>query len=899
MPNPSLSPASVGSTVYTATNSKGLVADLSFDFAGTGTFVEFKVSYPQAAAGVQVKLEQGGISLALPAHDTTTFASLHRRIDADAAASGSDTVLTCKITSTLGVGSNEAWRVQASSSSPQTWQLTQGDNTPVDPTITRIMCDPVAGFMITAPTLAGSTVKEKDTVTLTASPATGPVAAPTVVGSPAPPVSYSWTKTGNLAISDFPHCSASQTMSFNAPGVYAPQTVDIVQEVWFEGGCPPSAAGFLRSAAPAQSLTIAARPQHLALVLDRSGSMTGPRWENAKTAARILAHLFVAMRSSVVAADRIEEIVFEDASCSWHAAPIDKRITSVLPMSSIGSADGQICGVNFGPAGTCTPIGDGLIKAIDDLAALGVANDPHFTIVLLTDGYENSGTIRVSGNTPAPAPPVQDFWTARQTGTARDVNARLSLYTIGLGPTVQEDVLDALAVPQGYRHVVDVNQVGDAMAQMVSFSQAAQRVAPEPIAGTGDTQRLVKVDPGVSRLAVSVEWSSSTDTIGLAWRKQGTTGPFDDISKPGGDAAVKKCPTHGFIWVDVAALFTVGGVQNPVPPTEWQIVHYNSSAAAQPLPDSDLLVFVDLFVRADIVFDRERYRTGDPMVITARLRAGDDPVTKATVTVELARPGESLGTFLATNGAGYKPPAKPTGADPDAPKAQMLKDLLSKHERGPGLPIVTPPSIFEDGSNQLFDDGAHHDGAAGDGNYANRYLALDKEGTYTWRFAIAGELADGSVFSRVMTISKWVGIKVDPAGSPVTTSVLPSPAGTQLTQVTVYPKDRNGEFLGPFRPDEVIFKSSSCPFQKEERRTVPEGVIYPQKDGGTMISRYDGGYTRVVECKEGEQSTISIIVQGQKLGPVTTGQPKGGCLPSLLKLPLGWIHRLRRPSPSV
>jgi Mg-chelatase subunit ChlD len=901
MPDPSISPANVGSTVYTVSNSKGLSADLRLDMVTTTPFPFFQVRYPPSAPGVQVTLRRGGTSLNLlpgPVNDTTTFTN--RRIVASASPSGSDTLLTCEIRATASPAPNEAWTVQAGSAAPHTWQFTQVDNTPADPTITRIMCDPVAKFTITAPTLTGSTVREKDTVTLTASPATGPAATPTVVGGPAPSVSYSWTKTGNLAITQFPQCSTSQTMSFNAPGVYGPRTVNIVEQVWFEGGCP-SPVGFLNASAPAQALTIDARPQHLALVLDRSGSMTGPRWENAKTAARILAHLFVAMRSSVVVADRIEEIVFEDSSCTWHTPSIDPLIGSVLPLSSVGSADGAICGVKFGPAGTCTPIGDGLIKAIDDLAALGTADDPHFTIVLLTDGYENSGTVVVSPNTPVPVlqPPVQKFSTARQEGTARQgVNNRLSLFTIGLGPTVQEDVLDALAAQsQGvYRHVVDVGQVGQAMADMVAFSHAAQRVSPEP-AGATPTTRLVKVDPKVSRLAVAVEWSNATDTIGLGWREQGSGGSFTDISKPGADAAVKKCPTHGFIWVDVASLF--GGDESAVPATEWQIVHYDSSAVPQPLPlvDGDLLVFVDLFVRADVVFDREQYRTGDPMVVTARLRAGDDPITKATVTVELARPGESLGTFLATNGAGYQP-TQPSPPDPDAPKAQMLKDLLRRHDKGPGLPILTPPSIFEDGSNQLFDDGAHHDEAAGDGNYANRYLELDKEGSYTWRFAVAGELPDGSAFTRVITVSKWVGIRVDPGSSPVTTSVLASPPGLQLTQITVYPKDRNGEFLGPFRPEDVVFKSSSCPFQKLERQTVPEGVVFPQKDGGSMVSRYDGGYTRVVECEQGRSSTITIIVQGQQLKPITTGQPRG-CLPSLLTLLLALVRRFRKPSPSA
>ena len=76
------------------------------------------------------------------------------------------------------------------------------------------------------------------------------------------------------------------------------------------------------------------------------------------------------------------------------------------------------------------------------------------------------------------------------------------------------------------------------------------------------------------------------------------------------------------------------------------------------------MVFVDLVLAAEVVFDRDRYSTGQPMVLTCRLRFGDEPVTGAKVFVELARPGESLGTFLARNGSNYRPgqpdgPARP------------------------------------------------------------------------------------------------------------------------------------------------------------------------------------------------------------------------------------------------
>ncbi|WP_432949928.1 vWA domain-containing protein [Kribbella sp. CA-253562] len=892
---PSISPAVLGSAVYTVTDSRGLVADLRLDVVPTSPYAGFQVRFPAAAAGVTATLRRGGVDLDLPVTDGTysfpaIFTGPSRRIDVIVSTNGPETVLDCEIRATPTAVADEVWSVRARADDPQTWQFTQVNDIGGDPTITRLLCDPVSGFTISAPTLSGGAVREKDTVTLTAAAATGTAAAPTYVGT-APTASYRWTKTGFVPITAFPACSASQTMTFAAPGVYGARTIGIAQEVWFETGC--GTVGFLNASAPAQNLTIAPRPQHLALVLDRSGSMAaGSRWQHATTAAQVMANLFIAMRSGVEPADRITELVFEDATCSWHALPISPQITPVLPLSNLAAADGLVCGTNFGSPGACTPIGDGLIKAIDDLGALGVADNPHFTIVLLTDGYENSGTVVVDPNTVVPAA-VQRYQVARQAGIVRqNVNSRLSLYTIGVGATVQQDVLDALATQAGgsYRLVAGVDEVEvvTAMTAMASMSQAAETREPDPFAA--NSPRVVKIESGVNRLAVAVLGTAEGDVIELARRPAGS-GSFTPVA-----ATVKKCGSHDFVWVDVAKLF--GGDETAVPALDWQITR-RSGGTVQSIADEHLLVFVDLFVRTDVVFDRDHYDTGDPIVLTARLRAGDQPVTGASVTVELARPGESLGTYLATNSGNYKP-GRPQRPDPHSPKAQMLAHLLHTHDL-PDLPIVTPSGFFQDGSDLLYDDGAHDDGQADDGNYANRYLDTDKEGTYTWRVTIEASLPDGSDIRRVLTLSRWVGISVAPQNSPILTAA-PIKFETVLrTAVTVVPADAKKELLGPFRAGDVRFAVRDGNFQTGEAQPNPDGVEYPRTDGGVLLSRYDGGYTRIVECPIGGSATVTVTVKGIELPPVVVGEPGTagggclpGCLPGLVGVLLGKLLRLLR-----
>jgi Mg-chelatase subunit ChlD len=848
MAPPAIVPNTLGSAVYTATNSAGLLVDLALDVPSTPPFAAFSVRFPAAAAPTLI-LQNGAVGLALPVADGDVNADNpfpKRKIVATAAADGADIVVAAEIRATANPALKEAWTVRADAAGPVSWQVVQEYNQPAAPTIRRIACDPVAAFTAAAPSLTGDTVREKDTVIFTAAAAIGTATAPTVIGAPIPAVEFGWSKTGPVVLNAFPATGASPTLVCNLPTVYGARSVSVTERATFVG------TGL--SASATQDLSIIARPQRLALVLDRSGSMAGDRWANAVIAAEILASVFVTMRASVHPEDRLALLVFDDTTCSWHAAPIASSIQPALALSSIADAANELTSVPFGAPGACTPIGDALLKAVDDFAAAGVAEDPHFTVVLLTDGYENSGTVIVDPNTPQAAG-TQRFAVARQAGPRFAVNAAMSLYTIGFGATVQEDVLDALAVGSGgaYAKLTQIDQLREALGQMAAFAAGVQCPAVEP-AAAGAGERVVKIGAGARRIAFSVLVPAAVpgDVVELSY-----------LSAAGGNpvavaGAVTAFGAHVFVAVDVAALF--GGDESAVAATEWHIVRKNGNSPV-PIADGELLAFEDLFIRADVVFDRDRYDTGDPIGLTCRIRAGDDPVLDARVHAELARPGESLGSFLATGGSEYRPP-RPQPPDPNAPKAQMISTLLRRAGRTE-LPVVTPGPVFEDGSAELVD-------ADGTGDYRNRFIDTDTEGSYAWRFTINGRLADGSEFSRLLVVSRWVGVSVDPDATRVDVAPLEPDERFERWAVTVYPRDRRGQQLGPFRPADVRFDTDTAAFEVE----VPEsgrGVVYPLPDGGVILSRYDGGYTRVLRSPRGVVARAVVTVKGTVLPVIYLG----------------------------
>ena len=391
------------------------------------------LSMAAAAAGLVIELVQNGPPIRIVAisggmgSDSTVPGF---EVSWSSATAGTITTININIRDVSGGGfSNVPWTLRAKASAPGTWTFEP------DPAafLSRVMCDPIASM---SSSVAGQ-VPEKTAVTLTASSAT----IGTVLGGPFPIVSYRFASIGPTAVSPLPVCSASPFVTFNTPGVYAASPVDLVLQVAFSD-CAGASTAWLTNTSTTISLTIQPRPQQVAILLDRSGSMSGDRWTNAVASARAIVRLFSTFRGGVHPGDRIGLLAFEDTGCSMGAGSVPSTPT-LLPLNDPAAADAAICGVGLGNPGSCTPIGQGLVAAMDLLAGGGQAADTRYTIVLLTDGYENAGPVQVG---PGILPPgVVSFATARTATPGRSfVNQRLALFTVGLGSTVDEPVLNNL-----------------------------------------------------------------------------------------------------------------------------------------------------------------------------------------------------------------------------------------------------------------------------------------------------------------------------------------------------------------------------------------------------------------------------------------------------------------------
>ena len=702
-------------------------------------------------------------------------------------------------------------------------------------------------------------IREQTAVTISASVSHAVLANPApILALPALPVIVSaWAPdpANTLALPGFVPTGA--TGNFTAPAVYATTPLNFI----LTSALDLAANGTIDMTDPKNTATLALSILQarygMVLVLDRSGSMGSSlgggmsKWQASVQAAHAWADLFRAFRTGDT--HRAGVVTFENDGCSWALSGADDvvfrnpssaaAIPGATPMSAL-SGMGNVTTWNLGTPQTCTPIGDGLVKAWDAIGAQLIPDD-RAAVVLMTDGYENSGAVTIAS---AMGSASATFGATRTDPSHSAANAIIGnrLYTLALGTQVDDDRLNTLGSGYYQQITTSVDELTPAFAAMLGDVLAAnQLMAQPPLVADPDAPSnalYYRVSTGEKVLAFLVQWGTATDALRIGWRPQGSpaTTPFTLVGVAPPNVTETKRSTHGLTRIDLPAVVGAGS-----PATEWRLQHVNNLNVPQPLSATGALVMVDLVTDVEVGFDKKQFFIGETIGITARIASGGVAVTGATVQYDAARPGESLGTYLTQRAPIYKRLSEEPirqGADPPKGKGLMVKTLFATDRR-------EDLGFVEVAGQPLFDDGAHGDGAAGDGLYGARYTDTAKEGTYTFRIRVNGTLADGSQFSRIFTRSTWVGVKPDPdCLFPVWNSIPPQ-GGLIQSLLTIKPQTRAGEFLGPFRGDEISLN------------------IYGGNLVGQLQDGIDGTYSARIEHLPGFDPIVNISIYGADMLP--------------------------------
>jgi Mg-chelatase subunit ChlD len=844
-----MAPATVNPTTpneiqYTIQNSTAFIANFTLDVA-PGAQESFSFTHPDPQAGAVyslVYISPGGARTTIPLPAGGAVANFAVSGD-QGAPSGGNSVLAVNVTEMNGTGPNpgELWelRVNADATGQYTF-----DAPSTNMEVHWLAVDPVADLVVPA------TVFEKEEVTLNAANANPAGTVAGVLPATIAPT-YTWTHTGLNPITELPTTTTTPSFKVTPKDVYDPVPVPFTVTTTFADAANLY-TGFLQTASVPETVTVNQRRQQVVLVIDRSGSMAlENRYDNAKAACRVLVHLFAGLREGVNAGDRIGIVAFEDEVAGFRGGGPSTRIQAILPLSSVPDAVAAIDdpAFDFGAPGTNTPIGDGLVFAIDLLAAQGPITDQNFNLVLVSDGLENCGHVALdptlaTGGAISFTTAISSLFPARK---AVAEASRFHINGIALGPTANPSQMNQLATQfKGvFAHVNNAFELASTFAGILQPAQDVNQVTEQltPTTGVADPDAAsfpaganalyLTTEDEVDRLVVSVLPPAGstviTDTIQLA--------RWDGASYLPVTATV--LATESDRSVSVSKLPDIANGQS----LHWRVIHGTGPSTAHPLDVSQALCYVDLHLLADVILDKPRYGTGDRMTLTVRIRQDFRPVLGSTIRAKLTAPGVGLGEELSA-----------IGDVPDDDRDRDSKDTLTWLERRINallgkrnwrhLPTTQPTGLFVDNTDQLFDP-------EGDGNYTNTFARVFKEGTYAWELFVDGLTVTGNPYTRSLAISTFATVKVSPKKTTIkVTRVHNHPSRMLAARIVVTPQDARGERLGPGHDVNVIW-------------SLKDGVFEDIFDKEPPPVFADGTYQRVILY--GPRQRPVVVVKAAKV----------------------------------
>lgn len=564
-------------------------------------------------------------------------------------------------------------------------------------------------------------------------------------------------------------------------------------------------------------------PRDVMIVLDRSGSMSeatasgGVKIQEARDAAS----LFVTMIRQGEG-HKVGLVSFStSASKDFDLSDInDGNVTALVgPPPHSG---GIVGGLN--PNGTTT-IGGGLGLAIDQFSGTTSRDE---VILLLTDGMENT-------------PPL-----------IRDVESRLSntrLCIVGYGneSNLNGPLLTRLAILQDGSYTVardelglkkffascfgDIFESGFIMDPEYFLPEEAERSEPIPFTVCGE----------------------ESVTIVLGWDKRETSLLLDIRTPSGNSISFSNANVDaqaGFTWQFVRVNLPYEGEQDGI----WTAHVFRPDGGSEfPPPRIDLRFFVNVIAKGGPVLKRlslrKRFYTGEAINLLVRLSfaTGTTP-DHAQVKLTVTRPTESIGNILTQSG--LRGSAQRDG-DTIPSRYATLTALASETSQ----PLVN----YVEESYDLFDDGAHGDGALEpDGIFGNLLEnILQHEGNYT--FHAKATFGEGCEASREVIWSVYADTGIDESNTTIETTVIrTTPDGKQIIRVKITPRDKFGNFVGPGRGDAFDLTGTAG-------TTVP----------GPTVDNGDGSYETEVEYDPASPEPPGIVINQPDKPPVVFCNPTG------------------------
>jgi len=440
----------------------------------------------------------------------------------------------------------------------------------------------------------------------------------------------------------------------------------------------------------------------IAYVIDRSGSMGGIPINVAKFAAN-LGITFMKGGSDVAV------ISFSTS------ASTDYQLTTITSNAVRSAARGAVDNIGTGGG---TSIGSGMIRGCEQISrSLAPSRD----YIVLSDGQQNTPP------SPADALASSCFQNLNPLSSVLALNDvyRTPVHTIAFGTGADQALLASIAAQTGgiFLYVPSRNEplaLADLYLTIQGNISGEQRIGEfeEQISAPDAHSHNFTVSGDISEQTVTLVWDDANDNMDLTL-----------VSPDGVQINASNAQGLGITFVGGPAIeyFTI-----PSPEQGQWTAHMTAISGST---NYALILSGQSTIEMDVDFDRDEYPLNAPITVLATLNEGEAPITGATMTADVLSPTAALAFFNSMYPA--------TGdVDPvEIPGLVKSSDGLSYlDDQGNALYSTT--------SMTLYDDGAHNDGVAGDGVYANQYTNTASLGTYSFNVHASGTSPSGTDFTR-------------------------------------------------------------------------------------------------------------------------------------------------------
>ena len=242
---------------------------------------------------------------------------------------------------------------------------------------------------------------------------------------------------------------------------------------------------------------------------------------------------------------------------------------------------------------------------------------------------------------------------------------------------------------------------------------------------------------------------------------------------------------------------------------EWKlIVNYPtaSTSATSPQLSYNYSVMTKSSLNMRLLLDKERYFTGDTMLMEARLIENNQRLRGGTVNATVQRPKSGIGKWHFK----HRVSEELLQQVPSEISGEPLTLLDKKNYVLLQQKKIKLPKIITDSTVSLNDEGKDGDRYAHDGIYAGMFKDFSVPGIYKFQIAATGTAKNGEAYSRELEVQKFVDMIPDSDHTDNEAAIEEqNKDGSRIIRVSTTPFDQAKNYLGPGYTKEIKITSSA------------------------------------------------------------------------------------------